>query len=261
MSRIDTIGVSRTRFISIRRWQAGPEWRPRAHKHDFHEIVVVLRGADHAVVEGTPYDCSPGHVLLYPPACLHEERQAGPDPLEFLCVNFEWDDSPLKLPILLHDRQGRLQELARWLYTEDRARYGQRGEFQNAGVALLAAELHRLATSPPDDVLAPLYEYVQENLAEPITLDDLAECCGLNKFHLSRVFRARTGCTPMDYVRQARLDYAHRLVMETTLPLREIAPRAGFANEYHLSRLLKARYGRGAREIRQSRMVESGPAS
>ncbi len=78
---------------------------------------------------------------------------------------------------------------------------------------------------------------------------------GVNKFHLSRVFRTRTGTTPMEYIRHARLDFAHRLLLETDLPLREIAPRTGFANEYHLSRLLKARYGRGARELRRGKFV------
>ncbi|WP_437719690.1 hypothetical protein WMF45_46680 [Sorangium sp. So ce448] len=39
-------------------------------------------------------------------------------------------------------------------------------------------------------------EYLRERLVEPITLDDLAAHASLDKFHLCRAFRARSGCLP-----------------------------------------------------------------
>lgn len=204
-------------------------------------------------MEGSPCLCGPGQFLFYPPGCLHEERQDGDVPLEFYCVDFEWPDCPSPIPNLLEDRQGRVLELTRWLISEAHGTYPGKEMYQHLGTSMLTGEILRLVKKPDTDAVGLVQAYIHEHLSEPLSLDDLAACCALNKFHLARIFRARTGITPMDYVRQARLDVALRMLRESDLTLREIAPRVGLADEYHLSRLLKARYGRGARELRRTR--------
>lgn len=253
MSEIDIQTKSPVEFISVRRWQADKEWRPAAHYHQFCEIVVVVRGTERAVVSGIPVICEPGQFLLYPPGRLHEERQHGEVALEFLCLDFHWRDCPVDIPSLIHDRQGRVLELTRWLVSEEHVSYEGKEAYQQLGVAMLVGEILRIVNNPSQDAVGTVQKFIHEHLREPLSLDDLANCCNLNKFHLARIFRSRTGITPMEYVRQARLDIALRLLLESDLPLREIAPRVGLADEYHLSRLLKARYGRGARELRRTK--------
>lgn len=251
MSNIDFDLIPTSKFVSIRRWQAGREWCPAAHAHTFCEIVVVTRGTERAIVAGTPYLCEPGQFLFYPPGCVHEERQDGEVMLEFLCLDFEWDAYPASIPPLLHDRQGRILELARWLVSEDHVDYPGKQAYQQLGTSMITGEIMRLVNRPSQDAVGTVQNFIHEHLRAPLSLDDLAACCNLNKFHLARIFRTRTGVTPMEYVRNARLDIALHLLLESDLPLREIAPRVGLADEYHLSRLLKARFGRGAREIRR----------
>ena len=240
-------------FMSVRRWQAGVEWHPPAHSHTFCEIIVVLRGAHRADIGGHQFIAESGQVLFYPPGCIHQECQHGEALLDFLCCDFEWRDRPFNVPHLINDRQGRVREIVRWLVAEEHSGYSGRAAYQQRVTEMLVGELQRLVVQPPDDMLSVVCRYIHKNLEKPISLDVLATCGSLNKFHLSRVFRAETGMTPMEYVRNARLELAHRLLLETNLPLREIAPRVGLANEYHLSRLLKAHFGRGARDLRKDR--------
>ena len=230
-----------------------------AHSHPFCELVVVLRGEERVAIGGTPFLCAPGHLVFYPPKCVHEECQSGPETLDFLCLDFEWPTCPVSMPYMIHDRQGRVKELVRWLMAEVRAEFSGRPGYLDAVTGMVAVELLRLLEGSSEEPLASVFEYVQEHFHEPISLDDLAACSRLNKFHLVRTFRDRTGMTPMEYVRDVRLEMAHRLLLETDLPLREIAPRSGFANEYHLSRLVKVRYGRGARDIRRGKLAEGDP--
>jgi AraC-like DNA-binding protein/mannose-6-phosphate isomerase-like protein (cupin superfamily) len=253
LSTIDVQATPSAEYLSVRRWQAGKEWCPAAHSHQFCEIVVVVRGKERAMVGGVPYTCEPGQVLFYPPGCRHEERQDGDVLLEFFCVEFEWNDRPEGIPSLIHDRQGRILEITRWLVSEEHVTFPGKEHYQDLGARMLTGEIMRLVMNPAQDAVGLVQNFIHEHYSEPLTLDDLAECCNLNKFHLARVFRTRTGVTPMEYVRQARLDIALRLLLESDLPLREIAPRVGISDEYHLSRLLKARYGRGARELRRSK--------
>lgn len=242
--------------MSVRRWRAGSEWHPRPHSHRFCELLVVLHGAELAIVDNKSYVCETGHALFYPPGSIHAEWQEGNALLEFYCVEFHWKDCPKDMPHLVRDRKGRLLELARWLNAESLTQYPGDSIYQELATRMLVAELIRLAVSPPQEVVERVSMFVRDHLQEPIALDDLAVWCNLNKFHLVRVFRSLTGLTPMEYVRSERLDTALRLLLETNLPLRSIAPRVGFSDEYHLSRLLKVRYGQGARELRKQKAAE-----
>jgi AraC-like DNA-binding protein len=257
LSEIDLTFAESADFINVKRWRGGPEWHPRPHSHPFCEIVVVIGGAERAVIRGETYFCGVGEVLFYGPGDLHEEWQHGPTLLEFYCIEFEWADCPRDFPHVIRDRQGRLLELARWLNAESLPTFPGSNAYSQMVTRMLTGELIRLVVCPPLEFVDVIRMHVRENLHASLSLDSLAATCGMNKFHLVRQFRTATGLTPMEYVRAVRLDTALRLLMETTLPLREIAPLVGFANEYHLSRLLTARYGRGARALRKSLQEEA----
>ncbi|MCC6488097.1 MAG: helix-turn-helix transcriptional regulator [Candidatus Hydrogenedentes bacterium] len=256
MSKIDFRLADSARFMSVRRWRAGSEWHPRPHAHRFCELIVVLHGAERAIIDNKAYVCETGHALFYPPDSFHAEWQEGHALLEFYCIEFQWKDCPKDMPNLVRDRKGRLLELARWLNAESLTQYPGDSDYQELAGRMLVAELIRLAVSPSHEVVDRVSAFVRDHMQEPIALDDLAAWCKLNKFHLVRVFRSLTGLTPMEYVRSERLDTALRLLQETSLPLRSIAPRVGFSDEYHLSRLLKARFGQGARELRKQKAAE-----
>jgi len=252
LSRIDIACARSARYLEIRRWRGGPEWHPRPHAHPFCELIIVLSGAERVLLEETEVLCGVGEVLFYRPGVLHSEWQEGNTLLEFYCFEFEWPDCPRDFPHHIQDLDGRLLEMARWLNVDRFNNLGSVHMYREYLTRLLVGELVRLVANPRPKSIDILRKYVRENISAPLSLDVLAEACGMNKFYMTRHFRSATGLTPMEYVRLVRLDTAFRLIAETTLPLREIAARTGFASEYHLSRLIKQRYGRGAREIRRS---------
>jgi len=61
------------------------------------------------------------------------------------------------------------------------------------------------------------------------SLSKLAGLCGIGNRHLMRAFKHSTGRTIMDFVEEARLRRAVRLLSETDLPLGDIARRLGFS--------------------------------
>ena len=253
MSRIDIACARSARYLEIRRWRGGPEWHPRPHAHPFCELIIVLAGTERVLLEETEILCGVGEVLFYKPGVLHSEWQEGSTLLEFYCFEFEWPDCPPDFPRQIQDLDGRLLEMARWLNV-DRL-YNTRAihhAYRELLTHLLVVELLRLVVTPRPKSIDVIRKYVRENISAPLNLDMLGEACGMNKFHMVRQFRSATGLTPMEYVRLVRLDLAFHLLAETGLPLREIAARTGLASEYHLSRLIKQRYGHGARELRRS---------
>lgn len=76
---------------------------------------------------------------------------------------------------------------------------------------------------------------MQDRLAEPLTLAEIAAEAHLSVYHFVRVFRDITGLTPYRYLTQLRIELAQRLLSETSLTVEQIAQRCGFAGSSALS--------------------------
>lgn len=101
--------------------------------------------------------------------------------------------------------------------------------------------------------------FIRANLHRALRLEDLATAAGLSPFYFTRMFKAATGSTPLDYLMEARVAEATRLLGDTALPLGEIAERTGFRTHAHFSTVFRKRRGCAPRSLR-SAMKEAAPA-
>jgi len=79
-------------------------------------------------------------------------------------------------------------------------------------------------------------EYVEDNLAEEVSLDAMAGVVGLSRYHFLRSFKASFGLTPHQYVIEQRVELAKTLIGQGRFSLRDIAHRSGFSDQSHLTR-------------------------
>jgi AraC family transcriptional regulator len=78
-------------------------------------------------------------------------------------------------------------------------------------------------------------EYIEANLAEPIGLTDIAAVTGLSRMHFAAQFRVATGLRPHEYLLRQRISRAQQLLLNSRLPLVEIALGVGFKNQAHFT--------------------------
>lgn len=78
-------------------------------------------------------------------------------------------------------------------------------------------------------------DFLLDNLAEPITLDVLADHARADKFHLCRAFTADTGLPPYAFLTQARIARARVLLRRGVRPS-ELAPLIGFCDQSQMHR-------------------------
>jgi AraC-like DNA-binding protein len=78
-------------------------------------------------------------------------------------------------------------------------------------------------------------EYVMANLAEPISLADIAAATGLSRMHFAAQFRVATGLRPHEYLLQRRIERAQELLLSSHLPLVDIAFDVGFKTQAHFT--------------------------
>lgn len=85
-------------------------------------------------------------------------------------------------------------------------------------------------------------DYLHAHFHENIGLDELARACGVDRFRLSRAFKAAFGIAPHGYLIQLRLVRARRLLALGTAPA-DVASDLGFADQSHLGRWFRRANG------------------
>lgn len=84
-------------------------------------------------------------------------------------------------------------------------------------------------------------DYLHANICEDIGLDDLAQACAVDRFRLTRAFKAAFGLAPHAYLIQLRLARARQLLARGELPA-QVASALGFADQSHLGRWFRRAY-------------------
>ncbi|HLZ56670.1 MAG TPA: AraC family transcriptional regulator [Ktedonosporobacter sp.] len=77
--------------------------------------------------------------------------------------------------------------------------------------------------------------YIEEHLAEDLSLSDIAAVAHLSPYHFARLFKESVGFSPHQYVIGRRVERAKLLLSTTNWSLTAIAHSVGFAHESHLA--------------------------
>lgn len=104
----------------------------------------------------------------------------------------------------------------------------------------------------PPRKLAAVREFIEERLSEELRLEDLSRHAGFSPSHFVTLFRRATGLAPHRYVMLRRIERAKRLLLQTNLPLAEIALHCGFSDQSHLTRVVKRHTGLTPRRLRDA---------
>lgn len=94
-----------------------------------------------------------------------------------------------------------------------------------------------------DEPFRMLGDWLQKNLANAITLDDMAAAVHMSRRNFTRLFRDRTGMSASEYFERLRTETVANLLNTTSLGLQQIARRTGFGSEQTLRRLFTRRFG------------------
>ncbi len=94
-----------------------------------------------------------------------------------------------------------------------------------------------------DPRLARAVELMRRHMELPLSLAELSSRLRLSERSLERLFRRHLDISPRRYYRDLRLAHARTLLLESALPVGEVALRAGFESPAAFSRSFRLRYG------------------
>lgn len=264
-----------------------PEHAPSAaqHRHEFHELVVILGGKGTHITGDEVYPIEAGDVFVIIGEMSHAYAEA--DALSL--VNILFDPDRLGIPQAdvgsltgyhaLFDIEPRVRtqrnlpnrlrlplEQLRQVLTliEDLEHELER---QAHGYAFMAiAHLMRLigflsrAYSEldgddrhvqPVPQISKLLGYMERHFAEPLTVLDLMHVAHMSQTSLMRNFRQMVGHAPIEHLIHLRVARARQLLAQTDLPIGEIARAVGIRDGNYLARQFRRVTGSSPRAYRR----------
>jgi len=129
-------------------------------------------------------------------------------------------------------------------------------------VSLLSVKCQRRDAPPPpkeDDPINRLIAYIGEHYREELTLSHLASMTHYSGRHMTRLFRERTGDSPMAYLDTVRTRAAAALLLRTRENVAAIGRKCGFPDHNLFSRHFRLSYGLSPSEYRRRHGAPPSP--
>lgn len=100
-------------------------------------------------------------------------------------------------------------------------------------------------------------EFIEHNFQNNISVEDMADVCGLNRSYFGKIFKEAVGKSPQDFLLNYRMVKAAELLKLTKLSIGDISSAVGYDNQMHFSRAFKNVYGVSPRQWRTEQILST----
>jgi AraC-like DNA-binding protein len=94
---------------------------------------------------------------------------------------------------------------------------------------------------------------IEDEPFSDISIADLASAVCMSEYHFYRTFRQALGVSPNQYRIKVKIERARQMLLQTKMPLHEIADATGFVDEQNLSKVFKRYFAMPPGKYRSSR--------
>lgn len=232
------------------------------HWHDSYLIGFTEQGVQQFHCRRALFSSVPGQTFFLEPGDIHDGHAPTPGGFTYSTLYLEpaWLEKALPalfeqapadclpgVPRTQPDDPGLLPCIANALQAlSDNEPRMVRDAALDALLERISRSLHWRQRLPGNPQIASVAlrarDYLHAHFHENMGLDELARVCGVDRFRLSRAFKAAFGIAPHGYLIQLRLVRARRLLALGTSPA-DVASDLGFADQSHLGRWFRRANG------------------
>lgn len=113
----------------------------------------------------------------------------------------------------------------------------------NLKIALFQRQSSKQETQQEERPIHGITRYLQEHLAEEISLSVLAEEFHLNPQYISQLFKSEIGVNFLTYLTSIRMEQAKKLLLTTSLSIAEVSERSGYSDYRVFTKVFKKSEG------------------
>ncbi|MEU5103988.1 AraC family transcriptional regulator [Streptomyces sp. NPDC021354] len=104
----------------------------------------------------------------------------------------------------------------------------------------------------PHPALRTALAHIEERLAGPVSVPEIARAAGVSHTHLTRLFREGTGATVVGYIRRRRMERARHLLRASTLAIPAVAATVGIPDLQAFNKACRKELGASPRAVRDA---------
>jgi len=253
------------------------------HQHDFIELIYIASGEGTHEIDGISYRLCRGDMLFINYHQTHSfqaeeqmvfynffvkpeyisERLANAESLydifSFLILDRYFDTIDRAMP-LAHFSAAEMLEIERLseeMLSESEAEQPGYALVLDGYMRILLAKMLRVLCKKETSgfcraVTPELLAYIDENYTKPITVTELANQCFYHPTYLGRIFKNTFGISLHDYIGRKRIDYAKKLLLESSDTVDTIAAAVGYADKKQFYKLFREQVGCTPKQYRQN---------
>ena len=131
--------------------------------------------------------------------------------------------------------------------------YGKKFSLESMGIKIVSSE---------DKFTQKLFEIIEANIANPdLNIDMICREVGMSRTNLYRKLKAITDLSPVELIRNKRLEVATRLFRETNYSVSEVSTYVGFNSHAYFTQCFKAAYGCSPSEYMAQHKTDSSTSA
>ena len=230
-------------------------------------LIYCLSGKGEIWLNNNLHELSADHYFIIPAGMPHSYRSDERDPWSIYWIHFAGKKAACYSRFAcqaqsierikasrINDRLDLFSEIFRNL---DRGFSLEALEYVNLSLPhLLASFTHlnqfRLVKEPGEnDPVTQSINFMLDHLTRKLKLEEIAAETGLSVSHFSRIFRTRTGHSPIDYFIQLKVQRACRLLDNSGWMIADVARELGFDDQFYFSRVFRKVMGMSPAEYRK----------
>ncbi len=121
------------------------------------------------------------------------------------------------------------------------------------GQSILRMYYNELNVSQKNNIyISRAKQFIEENLSEPLSLEQVANQVFVCKAYLSELFSNCTGVKFSEYVAMQRVEHAKKLLICSNQSIQEISQNCGFSSAAYFSSVFTRMAGKSPRKFRQA---------
>lgn len=219
------------------------------HRHSWFEFNYILEGCLYTKINNVEFLVSPGDSFIAAPGQEHSHRAYENSEYTDMCIQF-------KIEKLEHDSGRSLFDKFAETFNMPRP-YSFQSDIEELACTddLYTSQLKFLqwifnlyniwrtndqSILSTDVVSSKIKEYLNLHYSEPFKSENLARALNMSYRHLSRLFKKENGVSIIMELTSIKMMHAKTLLLETNLPISEIAVLTGFENVYYFSTVFRS---------------------
>ena len=214
------------------------------HKHNCFELVYYIKGSGYSTIDNVRNKYTSNSFTITLPGYEHDERHLEETEVLFIGFGYVGNEILLENGLYYDGYSRKILFLLEEMKLEMSSRQANFKLKLDLLVQQLIIEIDRLKnfTTTEDSELVHIKKFIFENYHQDISIGELAKLSGYSYHHFRRIFKQKTGFSPMNYIIKVRLDNARKLLACTNIKISHIAQSCGFASASQFCSFFKEEY-------------------